>query len=310
MFCQDEQGCGSVALSFFNHNPCPASAFSQQTVSKYRRMSLGASRSPHDRWGRGDAYEPFVGRWSRLVAQEFLKWLTLPPKSLWLDIGSGTGALSQVIINDSDPSFVAGLDRSEEYVRFARSRVIDVRAAFEVGDAMRLPVRAGAFDAAVSGLALNFVPQPSDMVSEMRRAIRAGGIVAAYVWDYSSKMELLRYFWDAVASVDPAALELDEGRRFPICDPVLLHDLFQKCDLSNVEAIPIDIETRFRDFDDYWTPFLGGQGPAPSYTMSLPEEARIRVRNKIHESLPITADGSIRLIARAWAVKGSKRVEK
>jgi SAM-dependent methyltransferase len=244
------------------------------------------------------------------VAREFLKWLTLPAKSSWLDVGSGTGALAQVILNVSDPGFVTGIDRSEEYVRFARSRVIDSRAAFEVGDAMRLPVRTDAFDAAISGLALNFVPRPSEMVSEMRRTVREGGTVAAYVWDYAGKMQLLRHFWDVVVSLDPAALELDEGRRFPICEPLLLHNLFQKCDLSNVEAIPIDIETQFRDFDDYWTPFLGGQGPAPSYAMSLPEAARARLRNKLLGALPITTDGSIRLIARAWAVKGIKRVEK
>ena len=133
---------------------------------------------------------------------------------------------------------------------------------------------------------------------------RPGGTVAAYVWDYAGKMELMRYFWDAAVTLDPTALEFDEGRRFPICQPTPLAALFESVGLQKVEVRPIDISTHFRDFDDYWSPFLGGQGPAPGYAMSLSEERRGALRERIRSNLPIAKDESIPLAARAWAVRG------
>jgi hypothetical protein len=138
----------------------------------------------------------------------------------------------------------------------------------------------------------------------MVRVVRPDGIVAAYVWDYAGKMQLMRYFWDAATALDPAARDLDEGRRFPICLPSSLAKLFVVAGLQHVEVRNIDIATNFRDFDDYWSPFLGGQGPAPSYAMSLSEERREALRERIRSSLPIAENGSIPLVARAWAVRG------
>jgi hypothetical protein len=138
----------------------------------------------------------------------------------------------------------------------------------------------------------------------MARAVRRAGTVAAYVWDYAGQMELMRYFWDAAVALDRDALALDEGRRFPICQPAPLVDLFTHAGLCDVQARAIDVPTRFRDFDDYWTPFLGGQGPAPGYVMSLDERRRDALRDRLRTSLPAAADGSIQLTARAWAVRG------
>jgi SAM-dependent methyltransferase len=154
---------------------------------------------------------------------------------------------------------------------------------------------------------LNFVPQPQRAVAEMARVVRPGCIVAAYVWDYAAKMELMRYFWDAAVALDPAAKELDEGRRFPLCQPKALAELFAQAGLSEVEVRPTDVATDFRDFDDYWSPFLGGQGPAPGYAVSLSEERRATLRERIRSELPIAKDGSIHLIARAWAARGRKQ---
>ena len=131
---------------------------------------MGKNNAPKDVWGSGDSYEPYVGRWSRLAAQEFIRWLSVPDASQWLDVGSGTGALSQTILNTANPKKVTGIDRSEDYVEFARSRVDDPRAEFEVGNAQALPVESEAFDVAVSGLVLNFVPRPEQMIVEMSRA--------------------------------------------------------------------------------------------------------------------------------------------
>jgi SAM-dependent methyltransferase len=177
---------------------------------------------------------------------------------------------------------------------------------FAASDGQALPLASEVFDVAVSGLVLNFVPKPEKMVSEMARVTRPGGVCALYVWDYAGKMELMRCFWDSAARLDPDAGKLDEGVRFPICRPEPLRELIEGCGLADVEARALDVPTVFKNFDDYWTPFLGGQGPAPSYAMSLSAENRIALRDAIHERLPVEEDGSVKLVARAWAVK-SKR---
>ena len=259
---------------------------------------------PPDVWASGEAYEPYVGRWSRPVAREFLAWLAAPEGGRWLDVGCGTGALTEAILAAASPGLVQAVDASVSYALFARSRVRDRRARFLVADARSLPLGANSSDTVVSGLALNFIPQPDAALAEMARVVRKGGMVAAYVWDYAGRMQLMRHFWDAAAALDSRAMELDEGRRFPLCDPAALTALFRRAGYRNVESTAIEVPTRFRDFEDYWTPFLGGQGPAPGYATSLSDERRAALRERIHAALPIEDDGSIHLVARAWAVRG------
>ena len=265
------------------------------------------STRPQDAWAGAPAYEKYVGRWSRLVAREFVDWLSVPAGRDWLDVGCGTGALSETILQMAAPRRVKGIDRSEQFVAHARQQVQDERLSFEVGDAESLAAEKGRHDAVVSGLMLNFVPNPAKAVGEMKAALREGGTAAVYVWDYEGGMEMMTHFWDAAAALDAHALELVEGSRFPLCKPEPLTSLFNEAGLQGVEARAIEIQTRFKDFDDYWSPFLGGQGPAPSYAMSLSEERRAALREKIHGGLPIAADGSIPLAARAWAVRGVAR---
>ena len=259
-----------------------------------------------DVWASGDAYEPYVGRWSRLVARELLTWLGAAPGGRWLDVGCGTGALTEAILDAAAPTRVQAVDPSLPYALFARRRVRDRRAAFVVADARALPHPARSVDVVVSGLALNFIPQADVALAEMTRVVRAGGVVAVYVWDYAGRMQLMRHFWDAAVALDPGAAALDEARRFPICHPDALEALLRGARLRGVEGVAIDVPTRFRDFDDYWTPFLGGQGPAPGYAMALGEERRSALRERIRAALPVAADGSIDLVARAWAVRGTR----
>ena len=268
--------------------------------------SEGGGSRPAEVWASGAAYEPYVGRWSRLVAREFLAWLAVPPGSRWLDVGCGTGALTETILAVASPAAVVGIDPSAGFVAYARERVRDQRAGFAVGDAQALPHPDATYDAVVSGLMLNFVPDPTRAAAEMARVARPGGVVAAYVWDYAGEMQLMRHFWDAAAALDPAARDLDEGRRFPLCQPEPLAALFQGAGLADVATRAIDVPTHFRDFDDYWSPFLGGQAPAPAYAMSLSEVRRAALRERIRASLPAEPDGSLRLIARAWAVRGTR----
>ena len=256
-----------------------------------------------EHWGKGDAYEPYVGRWSRLVATRFIDWVAPTPDGRWLDVGCGTGALIETILGTARPSLVRGVDSSKGFLEFARDRISDPRAAFEVADALHLPVDDSSHDYAVSGLVLNFVPNQAGALDEMKRVTRPGGLVAAYVWDYAQGMELMRHFWDAAAEVDVDAASLDEGLRFPICRPEALQSLWEQA-LEEVTVVPIDIDTVFLDFDDYWSPFLGGQGSAPTYAMSLKDPVRDELRTLLQRRLPTDGEGRIRLRARAWAVRG------
>ena len=261
-----------------------------------------------DVWGKAGAYEAYVGRWSRPVGREFLAWLNVPAGRRWLDVGSGTGALSGLILELASPEAVVGVDRTEGFVEFARSQITDSRAQFMTGDATQLPVETSSFDAVVSGLVLNFVPDPEAAVGEFARVSTPDAVIGAYVWDYSDGMQLQRHFWDAATELDQAAAELDEGNRFDsVCSPERLSALFRTAGLLDVETRAIVVPTVFRDFDDYWSPFLGGTGPAPNYAMGLDDDRRAALRERIRARLPVAADGTIPLTARAWAVKGMRK---
>jgi SAM-dependent methyltransferase len=232
----------------------------------------------------------------------FLDWLGLPEGLRWLDVGCGTGALTAEILDRCAPSSVIGIEPSEAFLADARKR-LGARAELHRAGAEALPLPDGSVDVTVSGLVLNFVPDARAAVAEATRVTRPAGTVAAYVWDYVGHMELMRYFWDAAVELDPAAP--DEGARFPISDPGRLEELFAGAGLTGQHARSIDVPTLFADFDDFWEPFLGGQGPAPTYLLSLDQPARERLRDRVRERLPIGADGTIPLVARAWAVRAS-----
>jgi SAM-dependent methyltransferase len=252
-------------------------------------------------WLAADPYERYVGRWSRRVARAFIGWLGVRPGATWLDVGCGTGALAGTILELAAPARVLGVDPSVGFLGHARATLPGVD--FAVADGRALPFPDASIDVSVAGLMLNFVPEPAVAVTEMRRLARAR--VGAYVWDYAGQMQMIRRFWDAVVDLDPAAEPEDEGVRFPICSPQGLLKLFGEGGLREVEVRAIDVPTTFRDFDDFWEPFLGGQGPAPAYLMSLGEPERAAIRERLRATLPAELDGSIKLRARAWAVRGS-----
>ncbi len=211
----------------------------------------------------------------------------------------------QAILATADPAEIVGVDPSLPFVAHAAALIPEPRASFRKGDAQRLPVDHGSFDAVVSALVLNFVPDQPAAVQEMRRATRPGGVAAAYVWDYADGMQLISHFWDAAVEEAPAAEALREDLRFAACRPDPLRELFLDAGFSDVAVQEIVVPTVFADFDDYWSPFLGGQGPAPAYAMSLADEDRRALRELLQARLPVEDDGSIRLTARAWAVRGS-----
>jgi SAM-dependent methyltransferase len=261
-----------------------------------------AHKHVSDTWESGSPYEQYVGRWSRQVAPLFLSWLNIPPGRRWLDVGCGTGALCAAIVDRCSPSSVTGLEPSEGFLKSANEN-LGGRVALHQGTATAIPLGDASVDVVVSGLVLNFVTDARAALLEMARVTAKGGTIAAYVWDYAGKMELMRFFWDAAVELEPGAAKLDEGVRFPLCRPEALRTLFGGAGLVEVEVKPIDIPTPFANFDDYWQPFLGGQGPAPAYAMSLDETARVRLRDRIRGRLPFAASGSISLTARAWSAR-------
>ena len=258
-----------------------------------------------DTWERGNPYEQYIGRWSRRMAPLFLAWLDPPADQRWLDVGCGTGALSAAILDHCRPSSLVGVEPSEGFLQLA-ARNLAGQARFLAGDAAALPLDAAACDVVVSGLVLNFVPALPAALAEMQRVAASGGTIAAYVWDYADGMEIIRAFWDVAVSLDPAAAPLHEGSRFQLCEPSALKAAFEFAGLTEVETAPLQVTAEFADFDDYWRPFLGGQGPAPAYAMSLPEAQRASLRDQLKSALPQAADGAISLRARAWAVRGTR----
>jgi len=245
-----------------------------------------------------------MGRWSRQLAPRFVSWLQIPDGVHWLDVGCGTGALTNAICNLASPASALGCDPAESFIEYARKHSQDVRASFVVAGAAGLPGRAGGYGSLTSLLALNFLPDPDAAVEEMCSLAASQGVVSACVWDYAGGMDFLRRFWDAAAALDPMARELDEGLRFPLCHPDALGDLFRAGGLNDVRCEAIEIRTEFAGFADYWRPLLGGTGPAPSYVASLDVDRCTALARRLEQALRPGTSGTIALTARGWAVRG------
>jgi SAM-dependent methyltransferase len=259
---------------------------------------------PREIFVGSDAYERFMGRWSRRLAPLLVKFASIAEGSSVLDVGSGTGALAFALAEAMPSVRVTGVDPSGAYVRDAQARIPGDRVQFLVGDAQALHLPDTSFDATLSLLAINFIPDPVKALREMIRVTRSGGIVAAAAWDYGEGMEMLRVFWDEAVALDPTIAPRDE-RNMPLCRRGELAELWRANGLQQVEEQPLAIELAFLSFDDYWLPFLGGQGPAGAYAASLSESARAALEARLRQRLlGERQDGAFTLQARAWAVKG------
>jgi SAM-dependent methyltransferase len=267
-----------------------------------------ADVSGHYVWHATDAYEAYVGRWSRPLAEAFLAWFAVPMRRRWLDVGCGTAALTGAILAATDPIAVVGIDPSPEFLGVAQRRVADPRARFAVGDARALRAASDGYDAVVAGLVLNFIPDPAPAVAEMVRAARPDGAVGAYVWDYRGEMQRMRYFWAAVAATDAEAAALDPRPHFHTCEPEPLADLFRATGLGDVAVDAINLPMAFRDLDDFWLPHtMPGASAGQRYASGLDDDRKAVLREQLRATLPIAADGSLHLMDRAWAVRGTKR---
>jgi trans-aconitate methyltransferase len=259
--------------------------------------------SGYDRkWASSDAYERYNGRWSRLVADQFVVWLDVPPGQGWLDVGCGTGALTDAILKRSAPGVVIGIDPAQPFIERASATLLDPRATFRLGSAVETGLPDDGVDVVVAGFVLNFVPDVGAALAEWRRVLPPDGVVGAYVWDYARGMALIRLFWDAAVVVDPGAAALDQGGQAGITDAGL-EAAFLEAGFVDVEAGSITIPMVFADFDDLWLPFLGGTGGAPGYLATLDDVQRDAIREQLRRSITAEVDGSIHLEARAWTVR-------
>jgi SAM-dependent methyltransferase len=273
-------------------------------LAPFVRLLRGQDTHPN-MFGNAEAYERFVGRWSRLFAPRLVDFAGLPPRDRILDVGSGTGSLAFAIAERRNRAHVLGIDPSREYVDYAaRRNPFAGRVGFEVGDAQPLRFPDASFDAALSLLVFNFIPDPTKAQLELRRITKPGGKLSAAVWDYGGGMRMLRTFWDAAVQLDPEAGQLDE-KRMPVCRAGELSALWRRGGLESVREQPIEMTMRFESLADYWDPFLLGQGPAGAHVRRLERNQVLALREEVERRLSLSAeDKPFVLSARIWAVRG------
>jgi ubiquinone/menaquinone biosynthesis C-methylase UbiE len=271
-------------------------------------MKLYPKKSVHEAiFEDGAAYERFMGRWSRLTGQLFVDWLQIQPHAKWLDVGCGTGAFSDVILSACTPSTILAFDPSRRHIDFARSRINDDRVQFKVGDATAIDARDGEFDVAAAALVLNFMSAPGQAVKEMRRVVRRGGTVAAYVWDFAGRRNISQHLMNAVSAIAPDAMS-------PALKPgstsrKALAELFGSAGLEQIETTNLDIAATLTDFEDYWTSNTDFRSPTANVCRSLPPSQLQAVQQRLRNTLPRGENGKIVVCARALAVQGIVRLD-
>jgi ubiquinone/menaquinone biosynthesis C-methylase UbiE len=255
------------------------------------------------RFDDADAYERFMGRWSRAVAPVFLEWLDPPRRARWIDVGCGTGIFTEALLDLTDPAAVTGIDPSSGQVAAAARGRAAQRARFETADAMELPFADGSFDIAVSALVLNFVPDPLRALTEMRRVTVRGGRIGSYVWDFENELSpsgpLRRAMRGFGADVPDLPGTVQSG--LPA-----LESLFREAGLADVETRTIDVTLAYADFADFWSAQTPAYSPTTALINAMTDVERRRLMRAVEQAVPRAQNGKIEYTARANAVKAAR----
>ena len=253
------------------------------------------------RFEDGAAYDVYMGRWSQLVGDAFLRWIDPPASARWLDVGCGNGAFTEIVAARAAPASLTGVDPSNAQLAYARKVPGLARARFCQGDGMALPFRTHAFDAAVMPLVIFFLTDPSNGVAEMARVVRPGGIVSAYAWDmggggfpYAPLHVEMRAREIAVPSApSPDAARMDS-----------LRHLWTTAGLDHVSVHEIVVERTFDSVDTYWTTVLGAASVGRQLR-GLTPEMQSALKDRLRARLAVDAQGRVQCQGRANAVRGS-----
>jgi SAM-dependent methyltransferase len=254
----------------------------------------------------GAAYEWFLGRWTRRLAEPLLDFADFSSDGRLLDVGTGTGSVACAMATRWPSRQIVGVDLSEAYISYARARADGASPAFEIGDATALPFDDATFTGVTAQLVLNFVPNAKKAIGEIKRVTRRGGTVVAAVWDFRGGLVYQRLFWDTAAGIDPgAAAARDKLFSGALALPDGLTALFTEAGFTDVRRDSLTIRMDYANFDDYWQPLLGGQGPVGSYVTALDGDKRREIENAVRRSYCSGApDGERSMTATAWAVRG------
>ncbi|SEP24565.1 Methyltransferase domain-containing protein [Rhodospirillales bacterium URHD0017] len=254
------------------------------------------------RFGEVEAYERFMGRWSRAVATPFLRWLRAAANAEWLDVGCGTGILSELVLAACVPATIVGIDATPEQVGRAANRMVDSRACFAIADAQALPFDNASFDIVAAALVLNFIPDPPRALREMRRVVRPGGMVCVFVWDFEPELSPSGPLRKALRSLGIEVLPLPGTPASPL--PALAA-LFGQAGLESVEATTIEVAVSFANFDDFWESQTTLYSPTTKIINSLGQDERKSLYAALRTTLSEQGDGEVRYSARANAIKST-----
>jgi SAM-dependent methyltransferase len=249
----------------------------------------------------GAAYERLMGRWSRAAGGVFLDWLALPAGFRWLDVGCGTGAFTELVMERCSPSETGAVDPSADQIKFAQTRASASQVDYQVGNALALPFGNDEFDVAAMALAINFVPDPSKAISEMKRVVKPGGMVATYMWDLAGKAATQEPLREALEAMG-VAVQPPPRVEFTRLDT--MRDLLVSAGLSDVEGRTIETRLEFDDFDDYWMTNTGLAHAFAKPILEMSETEVEKLKALLREQLPPDSEGRISYIAKANAVKG------
>jgi ubiquinone/menaquinone biosynthesis C-methylase UbiE len=246
------------------------------------------------------AYERFMGRWSRAVGTDFLDWLASPLCARWLEVGCGTGVFTELVLDMCSPETMIAVDSAQAQINHACHQPPAERATFRVADAQALPFADATFDIVVSALTINFIPDRHRALTEMRRVLSRGGLVAGYIWDFEAEFSPS---WPLRRGMRKFGLEIPEIPGTRESGLGALVSMFERAGFEMIVTKCIDVTLPFPDFDTFWQAQTPSYNPTTKMIDTMSKNDRERLIETVRAGMPISADGRIAYSARANAIK-------